>query len=120
MDKLIALGPHKEISFNQQLHNKWCHCQIKIGLDYWCDGNFDDSIKHMQQVIDKDLTFGAVPYYYIGVYHWFHHRNFKAIYYIEKASVLKPMVENYKQHLITIINEVNNKYKYETNTKLYH
>ena len=108
VDKLIAIGPYQDTIFNQKLNINWCRCQIKIGIDYWTDGNFEECIKHMQQVINKDSTFGAAPYYYIGIYHWLHHRNIKAEYYIEKAVALKPKIRNYNQHLMAIKNEINN------------
>ena len=107
IQKLIEMGPYKDTFFNQKLNNNFCRCRLKIAIDYWTNGNFEKCVKHMQRIIDRDTTFGAAPYYYIGIYHWFHQQNLKAICYIKKAVTLKPNIQNYRQHLMTITNELN-------------
>ena len=105
IDKLMSIGTYQSAISKDKLKAKWCRCQLKIGIDYWDDGNFEKSIQHMKNVINKDTTFAA-PYYYIGLYHWFHHANLKAIKFIEKAVILKPNIVNYKNHLTAITNEL--------------
>lgn len=107
LETLMAIGPYSDELFNEKLKEKWCNCQCMIANEYWKEGKFDESIIHWSKVIEKDMTFGASPYYYIGLYHWFNNRPIKAEYYLQKAVTLKPDIINYKLHLKVIKNEIN-------------
>ena len=91
---------------NEKLKQKWCLCHCRIANELWINGKFDESVIHWNKVIQKDARFGASPYYYIGVYHWFNHRLIKAKYNLEQAVRLKPNVVNYKLHLKSVLNQL--------------